>query len=170
MSRTLMNIGEASRRTGLTARAIRLYEAAGVIGAPQRGQSGYRRFNEQDIRTLIFVHRARKLGFDLESIRQLVGFWRMGKQMQSEVGRLLDERIAELRHSEAEMRRNREILESTLGGTGHDGAGCRLLALLLGDSAADHAAIAQPPIEPARPQPSRGSRTLPRPAVGMRWR
>ena len=35
-----MRIGEASRRTGLTARAIRLYESAGIIGAPSRSERG----------------------------------------------------------------------------------------------------------------------------------
>jgi MerR family transcriptional regulator, copper efflux regulator len=168
MPRSWMNIGEASRRTGLTARAIRLYEASGIIGAAQRGDGGYRRFNEQDLRALTFVHRARQLGFDLESIRQLVGYWRMGPQMQSEVTRLLDERIAELRRCEAEMRQRREILESTLVDTDRDEAGCRLLALLLGDNAAGPAAAAPSSVEPPRISPARRSRRQPRPAAALR--
>lgn len=144
-----MHIGEASRRTGLTARAIRLYEASGIIGAPQRGAGGYRRFSEQDLRTLTFVHRARQLGFDLESIRRLLGFWRMGPQMRSDVTRMLGERISELRRCETRMRERRETLESMLGDAGHEEAGCRLLALLLGDDAGEHvvaapSAIGQP--------------------------
>jgi MerR family transcriptional regulator, copper efflux regulator len=168
MSRAWMNIGEASRRTGLTARAIRLYEASGIIGAAQRGEGGYRRFSEQDLRTLNFVHRARQLGFDLESIRQLVGFWRMGPQMRDEVARLLRERIAELRRGEAEMRQRREILESTLVDTGRDEAGGRLLALLLGEDAQIHAAAVPSSIEPPVAAPARGSRLGPRPAAGLR--
>lgn len=163
-----MNIGEASRRTGLTARAIRLYEASGIIGAAQRGEGGYRRFSEQDLRTLNFVHRARQLGFDLESIRQLVGFWRMGPQTRSDVARLLGERICELRRREAEMRERREILESTLVDSDHEQAACRLLALLLGDDAEIHAAAAPSSIKPPIAAPARGSRIQPRPAAGAR--
>lgn len=168
MPHTLMNIGEASRRTGLTARAIRLYEASGIIGAPQRGDGGYRRFTEQDVRTLAFVRRARQLGFDLESIRQLVGFWRTGPHARSEVGNLLGKRISEVRRHEAEMRTIREILESTLVDADHDEAGCRLVALLLGGDAADDAAAGSPPTRGVDTRRARRSRSSPRPARGLR--
>ena len=135
MPRSWMSIGEASRRTGLTPRAIRLYEASGIIDAPRRGDGGYRLFSEQDLHTLMFVHRARQLGFALGSIRKLVGSWREGPRMQSEASRLLDERIAELRRSEAQLRQSRETLESALADAGHEEAGCGLLVLLLGNTA-----------------------------------
>lgn len=162
-----MNIGEASRRTGLTARAIRLYEALGIVGAPQRGDGGYRRFTEEDIRMLAFVRKARQFGFDLESIRQLVGCLRAGRHMGAEVDRLLRHRIAEVRRREAETRAIRETLESVLVESDHDAVGCGLMARLLGDEAPDHAVAMPAPHTLADGRQARRSRRPARPPSGL---
>jgi len=52
MSETGMNIGDAARRSGVTAKMIRHYERVGLIPATQRTDSGYRRFADTDVHTL----------------------------------------------------------------------------------------------------------------------
>lgn len=65
-------IGELSRRTGVKVSTIRYYEQNGLMPEPDRAVSGHRRYNEAAVERLGFVRQARKLGFDLPAIRELL--------------------------------------------------------------------------------------------------
>ena len=68
-----MNIGAASRLTGLSAKAIRFYEAEGLLPAPRRSEAGYRRFASEDLRRLRLVRQLRLVGMPLAEAKALVG-------------------------------------------------------------------------------------------------
>ena len=70
-----MNIGQASKRSGVSQRMIRHYEAIGLIPKAARRDSGYRDYDERDVHTLRFVRHARDLGFSIPVIGELVGLW-----------------------------------------------------------------------------------------------
>lgn len=72
-----MRISELARRTGVSARAIRLYEARGLLAAP-RTDAGYRQFSESDVRVLVFIRMARALGLSLAQIGDWVPAYRSG--------------------------------------------------------------------------------------------
>jgi MerR family copper efflux transcriptional regulator len=65
---TLLTIGQAAKDTGLTPKAIRLYERRGLIRTPPRSPGGYRLYTADDIETLTFIRRARSLGLALDDI------------------------------------------------------------------------------------------------------
>lgn len=103
MSAVQMNIGDAARRSGVSAKMIRHYEAIGLIPKAARTYSGYRTYSESDVHTLRFVRQARNLGFSIKQIEQLLGLWRNQRRPSSKVKALalthveeLDQRIAEL--------------------------------------------------------------------------
>ncbi|MDP3898014.1 MAG: Cu(I)-responsive transcriptional regulator [Mesorhizobium sp.] len=70
-----MNIGEASKRSGLPAKTIRYYEEIGLI-QPDRAANDYRDYSDADIHRLAFLQRARALGFSIEDCRQLMDLYR----------------------------------------------------------------------------------------------
>lgn len=63
----MYSIGEMSRLTGITAFTLRYYEKIGVLPGPGR-QNGIRRYNEQDLKFIRFIHGLKETGMGLEDI------------------------------------------------------------------------------------------------------
>ncbi len=64
-------IGAVAARSGVSRKAIRLYEAAGILARPARTRSGYRLYPPATLAVLGFVAHARRLGFTLAEIREI---------------------------------------------------------------------------------------------------
>lgn len=92
-----MNIGEAARQSGISAKMIRYYEGTGLIPPAERRASGYRGYSEADVHELRFIRRARDLGFMVAEISELLGLWRDRSRRSGEVKALACEHIARLR-------------------------------------------------------------------------
>src|SRR5687768_2927438 len=65
-------IGELSRRSGVNIETIRYYERVKLLSSPPRTASGRRIFGATELRILVFIRRARELGFSLDEIRALI--------------------------------------------------------------------------------------------------
>lgn len=105
-----MNIGKASRATGVSAKMIRHYESIGLIEPKSRSEAGYRVYNDQDLNVLRFIRRARSLGFSLDSIRQLLGLWQDNNRSSAEVKTLAQEHAKELDQKIEELTEMRDLL------------------------------------------------------------
>ncbi|MCE3012296.1 MAG: Cu(I)-responsive transcriptional regulator [Proteobacteria bacterium] len=80
-----MNIGELAEKTQLNAKMIRRYEELGIIPKASRSLSGYRQYGDKDVNVLIFVKRARALGFSMKDIKQLLSLWRNKTRSSAQV-------------------------------------------------------------------------------------
>jgi MerR family copper efflux transcriptional regulator len=100
-----LRIGTASRLTGLTTKAIRFYERAGLIPAAPRTETGYRRYTDQDVRWLRLIRRMRLLGVPLEQIVPLVleGITADCSQFVDQLGAALERQRAEITQRMAEL-------------------------------------------------------------------
>jgi len=94
--KSLMNIGQASRASGVSAKMIRYYEQTGLIPRADRTGSGYRDYSDTDVHMLRFIRRARDLGFSVAEINGLLELWRDESRQSAEVKRLAEGHIAEL--------------------------------------------------------------------------
>lgn len=90
------NIGEAALASGISAKMIRHYEAAGLIPVVGRTAAGYRLYAEQDIHMLRFIRQARDLGFSMKQIAELLNLWRDQNRPSSRVKQLTEQHIAGL--------------------------------------------------------------------------
>lgn len=95
MNQTLQ-IGEASMKSGVSAKMIRYYEQIGLITRPARSENGYRFYAQSDVHQLQFVHRARELGFPIDDIRELLRLWHDRNRPSRDVKRLALHHIGEM--------------------------------------------------------------------------
>ena len=96
-----MNIGEASKASGVSTKMIRYYEQIGLIKPAHRTHSDYRTYTDNDIHTLRFVRRARDLGFTVEQMKTLLALWRDRTRASADVKAIAMEQIAELERKAA---------------------------------------------------------------------
>ena len=91
-----LKIGELAQRAGLTAKAIRFYEARRVLPSPTRGANGYRLYGRGALELLTFVKQATGLGLTLAEIREIVAIRQGGRPPCAHVHRLLQDKAREL--------------------------------------------------------------------------
>ena len=105
------NIGEAARRSGVSAKMVRHYESLGLLPTVQRTESGYRQYGEAEVHTLRFIRRARDLGFSMDEIGQLLKLWQNRRRSSAEVRRIASRHIEDLSRKLAEMEAMRRTLQ-----------------------------------------------------------
>jgi MerR family transcriptional regulator, redox-sensitive transcriptional activator SoxR len=64
---SVLTIGEAARRSGVAASALRFYEERGLISSERAG-SGHRRYPRPVLRRIAFIVFAQRIGLSLEEI------------------------------------------------------------------------------------------------------
>jgi MerR family transcriptional regulator, copper efflux regulator len=64
----LMTVGELARRTGLSIKAIRQYEALGLIYSAGRTEGGYRLFDDSALWCAQLIATLRSLGLTIKEI------------------------------------------------------------------------------------------------------
>lgn len=99
-----MNIGQASASSGVHAKMIRHYESIGLVPKAKRTDSGYRIYDESDVNSLLFIKRARDLGFSMKEIKKLMGLWRNKNRESAEVKALAVSHIQDLEAKILEMK------------------------------------------------------------------
>jgi DNA-binding transcriptional MerR regulator len=107
-----LTIGALGRLAGATAKAVRHYEALGLLGAPRRSEAGYRLYGPEDVERLRFVMGAKALGLSLAEIKEIVGVWDAGERPCRHVRGRLDAKLGELDRRIAELTAFRDALRA----------------------------------------------------------
>jgi len=105
-------IGALAERTGCNIQTIRYYEQIGLLPQPSRTEGGQRRYGTDIIHRLAFIRHARDLGFDIDSIRELMQLAGAPERPCADVDRIaeahlqaVEAKIAKLAALRAELRR-----------------------------------------------------------------
>jgi DNA-binding transcriptional MerR regulator len=116
MSRNGLLVGEVVRRSGASRKALRLWEAAGILPSPRRTPSGYRLYDATALDLLAFVRRAQGLGFTLDEIKEIVEIRRAGNRPCPHVRELVRRKAATLDRRLADLVAVRDGLRALLKG------------------------------------------------------
>ena len=107
----MIDIGRASKASGVSVKMIRHYEAIGLLKKVARSRSNYRIYSDNDVHTLRFVKRARTLGFSVEDIRELLSLWGNKSRSSAAVKKIAAGHLQELEQRIAEMKGMAETLK-----------------------------------------------------------
>jgi Cu(I)-responsive transcriptional regulator len=132
---SLMNIGEAAKASGVSAKMIRHYESVGLFPQAARTDAGYRQYAQKEINTLRFIRHSRDLGFSIEQIRELLGLWQNRRRPSRQVKALAEAHLQELEQKLVELQQMKAALAHLVQGChGDDRPDCPILDSLAGAS------------------------------------
>ncbi len=147
-----MNIGEAAKASGVSAKMIRHYEQVGLLPPASRTESGYRQYGDADVHTLRFIRHGRDLGFSLDQIGELVGLWQNRRRPSRQVKALAEAHIRELDLKARELLAMKASLEHLVNCChGDDRPDCPILDELAAPVAATTSEARPRRNEPPRP-------------------
>ena len=113
-------VGAAAKAVGVSAKAIRIWEAKGLLPPAGRTESGYRLFTDDDLEILRFIIRAKTLGLTLPEVKSILDLHRQGTAPCEQVTALLDAHISDIDRAIAELRALRTTLSAALQSARHD--------------------------------------------------
>jgi MerR family mercuric resistance operon transcriptional regulator len=104
-----LKIGQLARLAGVGVETIRFYGRQGLLAAPHRTANGYRQYPPETARQLCFIRRARRLGFSLPEIGELMDLAKPSRD-RGQVKGCTEQKIAEIDWRLAELERMRAAL------------------------------------------------------------
>lgn len=106
-----MNIGQAAKASGVTAKMIRHYETIGLIAQSHRNEAGYRQYTPTDLHNLRFIKSARSLGFSLDDIKHLLSLWQDKQRASADVKALAQHHLDALNSKILELTQMRDSIQ-----------------------------------------------------------
>ncbi len=125
-----MNISEVASHAGLPPKTIRYYEDIGLI-KPLRDTNGYRAFRDSDMHKLVFLGRARALGFTIENCRALLALWEDKSRASADVRVIAADHLKQIEAKIADLTAMRDTLSHLVRTcAGNDRPDCPILSSL----------------------------------------
>lgn len=109
-----MTIGRLAKRAGVNIDTVRYYERNGLLPEPARRASGYREYTASDLDRLLFVRRAKELGFTLAEIGELLSLTTRRDSDMRGVKRKAEERLEQVEFKIKELQRVRRGLKTLI--------------------------------------------------------
>lgn len=110
MKEDIFTIGKVANASGIGIETVRYYEREGLIPKPPRRDSGYRQYPAATIDRVLFIKRAKNLGFTLTEIKELLNLKMGPKATCADVKRKADEKIKEVEAKITDLKRIKKAL------------------------------------------------------------
>ncbi len=131
-----LTIGQLAKKSRVNVETIRYYERRGLVPAPPRRYSGYRQYAPGDVRRVLFIKRAQRLGFTLREVSDLLHLKVDPQTTCADVRKRAEIKIAEVDEKIRELEAMRQALArlaTSCAGFGPT-AECPILEALEGSS------------------------------------
>ncbi len=92
----MFTIGNVARKAGVQPSTIRYYEKHGIFKPALRRPNGYRIYNDDAVKLLLFVKRAQTLGITLKEIKPLLNLATQGQQPCEHVKQLARKHLLDI--------------------------------------------------------------------------
>ena len=127
-----LTIGRVAQQAGVGVETVRFYERQGLLQKPPRRESGYREYGDEVIAQLRFIKRAKRLGFTLKEIKELLSLYRHPSTPAAEVKRRAEAKIADIEMKvKALQKMKKALVKLTTACSEHETSSrCPLLAAL----------------------------------------
>jgi len=160
---TYTAIGSLAQRTGANVETIRYYERVGLLPAPARSAGGYRLYGIAHVKRLMFIRRARALGFSIDEVRTLLKLADERKRPCAEVRVVAEGHLEDVRTKIADLKAMERVLKDTVSrcakGTGSH---CPVIEALYREAPSSGPGIAAVRSSATVQPPSRRARFAPR--------
>ncbi|WP_370326148.1 heavy metal-responsive transcriptional regulator [Euzebya sp.] len=106
-----MLIGMVAQTTGVTTKALRFWEANGLLHPPARTAGGYRDYPHDVVDRITFILAAQAAGLPLRQIREILAIRDDGQPPCGHTAELVDQRLADIEQRMSELERMRTVLQ-----------------------------------------------------------
>ena len=107
-----LTIGQLAQRAGVGVETVRFYEREGLVPEPPRRPSGYRDYPPDVVPRIVFIRRAKELGFSLKEIGELLELRVRPRRNCGRVKRSAEVKLADIDAKIASLRRIRRALKN----------------------------------------------------------
>lgn len=107
-------IGQIAKRAGVSNDTIRLYERYGLIEEPPRAKNGYRQYSSDTVDQLVFIQRAKHMGFTLKEIQELLSIQHTSKQSCAEVRQKAQQKLQQIDEKLQELKQLEKVVKKLI--------------------------------------------------------
>jgi MerR family transcriptional regulator, copper efflux regulator len=103
--------GALAKQANVNTETLRYYEREGLLPEPERTESGYRLYADEDVKRVRFIKRAQELGFSLKEVKELLALKLDASQSAREVKRLTEQKIQDIEEKIQSLHAMKEVLQ-----------------------------------------------------------
>jgi len=127
-----LTIGKLANKANISVETIRYYERRGLIKRPVKPEIGYRQYENESLQRLLFIKKAKTLGFSLDEIGNLLV---LSEGHCADVQSLARQKLIDIKTKVKDLQRLEHVLEDLVGQCSNniDAAHCPIINTLLDD-------------------------------------
>jgi len=107
-------VGEIAKEVGIHTETLRYYEKIKLMPKPKRKESRYRIYDETDLKQLLFIKRAKELGFTLKEISELLNLKVESTATCGDVKHLAEHKVKDVIERIADLTKIKTVLEKLI--------------------------------------------------------
>jgi Hg(II)-responsive transcriptional regulator len=109
-----LHTGELARQAGVNVETLRFYEREGLLAEPPRRPSGYREYPPEAVALVLFIQRAKQLGFSLKEVKELLALREVPRATCGDVVVIAERKVADIDAKISDLRAMRAALTKLL--------------------------------------------------------
>ncbi len=103
-------VGQLAKEAGINVETVRYYEKMKLLPKPKRKESRYRLYTETDLKRLLFIKRAKELGFTLKEINELFGLRIDSHAKCGDVKHLTEHKLKDIDNRISDLKKIKSVL------------------------------------------------------------